>query len=343
MLTFLTVTGGGGPVNQAPLVSAGPDLTVALPASAALDGNVTDDGLPSGTLTTTWTKQSGLGTVTFGNANAVDTTASFSAAGTYVLRLTASDGALSAFDETTITVNPAPVASIYFSTVGNANPPGVSGTADDADIYYWNGSAFSRAIDASAAPYSLPATGGGNANVDGFDRVDATHFYMSFTGQVAVPTIGNVQDEDVVYYNAGAWSLFFDGSVNGIGGTDLDAISIVGGTLYFSTDDNDVMPGTSSPGDDADIYQWNGGSSYTRVYDASALGWSTNNVDGFVRIDATHFYLSYNPDTTTVTGPGTVQDEDILYYNNGIWSVYFDGTAAGLTSGNLDVDAFDLP
>ena len=54
-------------------------------------------------------------------------------------------------------------------------------------------------------------------------------------------------DEDVVFYNAGTWSLFFDGSAggNGIGGTDLDAINIVGSTLYFSTDDNDVMPGTA--------------------------------------------------------------------------------------------------
>ncbi len=26
-----------------------------------------------------------------------------------------------------------------------------------------------------------------------------------------------------------------------------------------------------------------------------------------------------------------------------VWSVYFDGTARGLTSNNLDVDAFDIP
>jgi hypothetical protein len=38
----------------------------------------------------------------------VDTTASFSAAGTYVLRLTASDGALSTSDDATVTVNAAP-------------------------------------------------------------------------------------------------------------------------------------------------------------------------------------------------------------------------------------------
>ena len=43
--------------------------------------------------------------VTFTEAYTVDTTADFSAAGTYVLRLTADDGELSASDEVTITVN----------------------------------------------------------------------------------------------------------------------------------------------------------------------------------------------------------------------------------------------
>ena len=28
---------------------------------------------------------------------------------------------------------------------------------------------------------------------------------------------------------------------------------------------------------------------------------------------------------------------------NGAWSVYFDGTAHGLTNNNHDVDAFDIP
>ena len=233
---------------------------------------------------------------------------------------------------------------LYFSTAGSTNPPGVGGTADDADIYFFNGGgSFSRSIDASGTG-SLGLPGG--ANVDGFSRVDATHFYMSFTGNVTIPVPGpdlSVADEDVVYYNAGTWSLFFDGSANGIGGTDLDAISIVGSTLYFSTDDNDVMPGTSSPGDDADIYRWNGPSSFTRMVDASAVGWSTANVDGLKWVDATHVYLSYSTDTN-VPGIGAVQDEDVVYKNGSTWFVYFDGTAFGLgTSGNLDIDAFDLP
>ena len=69
--------------TRPPSVNAGPDQTITLPGSANLDGTVSDDGLPNppGAVTTTWSKVSGPGTVTFGNANAVDTTASFSAGG----------------------------------------------------------------------------------------------------------------------------------------------------------------------------------------------------------------------------------------------------------------------
>lgn len=95
------------PENHSPTVDAGADQSLTLPSTALLDCNATDDGFPEGSsLSTTWTKTSGPGTVTFGDASQLSTTASFSTHGTYVLRLTATDGALSNFDEVTITVDP---------------------------------------------------------------------------------------------------------------------------------------------------------------------------------------------------------------------------------------------
>ena len=233
--------------------------------------------------------------------------------------------------------------SLYFSTVGNSNPPGVGGTADDADIYLWNSTAFSRVVDASTI--GVPASGGNNANVDGFDRVDANHFYMSFSGDTSLPGIGAVQDEDIVYYNAGTWSVYFDGTSRGLtaANQDIDAFNIVGGTIYFSTFGNTNPPGVTGTADDADIYSWNG-TTFARVWDASVAGIpDAANVDGFVRgSDNNHFYLSF-ADNTTVPVLGAVQDEDVVYNNGGTWIVYFDGTAAGLTSNNLDIDAFDIP
>jgi hypothetical protein len=91
-------------INQAPSVNAGPssppmgttfaNRVVAL-NGGALMGTASDDGLPGGTLTCTWSKVSGPGTVTFNPASALITTATFSTTGTYTLQLQVSDGALS--------------------------------------------------------------------------------------------------------------------------------------------------------------------------------------------------------------------------------------------------------
>jgi hypothetical protein len=103
----LELSGSAFPPNQGPSANAGSDQTITLPASATLNGTVSDDGLPipPGLLTFDWTKFSGPGTVTLANTNALQTTASFSTAGTYALRLTANDGALSVSDDLTVTVN----------------------------------------------------------------------------------------------------------------------------------------------------------------------------------------------------------------------------------------------
>lgn len=83
-------------------------------STVALDGTVADaDADP---LTTTWQVVSGPATPDITNASAVDTTAIFETAGTYVLRLTANDPIATVSDEVTITVLTATPYNIW--TVG---------------------------------------------------------------------------------------------------------------------------------------------------------------------------------------------------------------------------------
>ena len=110
VLTQLTLV-----VNAAPVVNAGPDQVIILPATAKMAGTVTDDGLPDppGALTVQWEAVSGSDPLKT-NINITDpaspsTTATFSINGTYVLRLTASDGEASTSDDVSIIVHQAPV------------------------------------------------------------------------------------------------------------------------------------------------------------------------------------------------------------------------------------------
>jgi RHS repeat-associated protein len=96
------------PPNQRPVVNAGPSQTVTLPAAALLHGSASDDGLPFGsTLVTTWTLVAGPGTVAFNSPTTPVTQATFSAPGSYVLRLSASDTQYTVSSDVTVTVNPA--------------------------------------------------------------------------------------------------------------------------------------------------------------------------------------------------------------------------------------------
>jgi hypothetical protein len=126
-------------VNKPPVVKAGSSQTITLPAGATLNGSVTDDGLPVrkrgdesgrardrddrdrerrdrdddhglGTLTSAWSQVRGPGTARFAYRASPVTTVTFDRAGTYVLRLTASDSELSASSDVTITVKP-PIAN----------------------------------------------------------------------------------------------------------------------------------------------------------------------------------------------------------------------------------------
>ncbi len=78
--------------GQAPIVSAGPDQVVAdIGERVSLAGSVADDGKPFGAPLISWSTVAGPGTVTFSDSSSATTEATFSAPGTYLMELRASD------------------------------------------------------------------------------------------------------------------------------------------------------------------------------------------------------------------------------------------------------------
>jgi hypothetical protein len=119
------------PANSAPTVNAGADQTVTLPSGASLAGGAHDDGLPDppAATTTRWSTVSGPAAVTFGASGAASTSASFPTAGTYVLRLSATDGALTSSDDVTVVVKQAAASGGATGTLDRR----VAAASDDSE------------------------------------------------------------------------------------------------------------------------------------------------------------------------------------------------------------------
>lgn len=96
--------------NKRPMVHAGGSFAVDS-LVARLSGYAADDGLPSKVLSVRWTKVSGPGDVRFDEETEGITNAQFTVPGTYVLRLTASDGALDSHADARISVGRAPTTT----------------------------------------------------------------------------------------------------------------------------------------------------------------------------------------------------------------------------------------
>jgi len=102
------------PVDDPPVVNAGADQAVMLPAYASLVGVVTDPDGPIPVLT--WSMLSGSAAVEFENADAAVTRVAFPAAGIYTLRLTATSGGGSVSDDIRVTVSASTLAFRTYTT-----------------------------------------------------------------------------------------------------------------------------------------------------------------------------------------------------------------------------------
>jgi PKD repeat protein len=127
--------------NAAPVVSAGPDVSRQL-TGGTLNGAVSDDGLPlpPGTVTSSWSKVSGPGSVTFDSAATPVTGVTFGVEGTYVLQLTGDDSALTSSDQVTVTVlddstpvDDPPVAALTVAATGPLHASADASGSTDVD------------------------------------------------------------------------------------------------------------------------------------------------------------------------------------------------------------------
>jgi hypothetical protein len=107
--TPATVILSVAPVNDPPLVNAGPDRMINLTDTITQSGSVQDVDSPAESLTVIWSVVEGPGAIQISDARALAPQLTFSVAGIYVLRLTALDEPAEGSDEVVITVNGAPV------------------------------------------------------------------------------------------------------------------------------------------------------------------------------------------------------------------------------------------
>ena len=139
LVAYLQQVGGSADwVNYPPLVVAGPDQLLTLPAATAqLSASAQDDGLPAGSINLAWSVQAGPGPVAFGDTTQPATTAAFTLPGEYTLQCVASDGDLAATNTLLVTVRPP----------GSLADSDSDGMADQWEIHY-----FSSLLAANGGP-----------------------------------------------------------------------------------------------------------------------------------------------------------------------------------------------
>jgi hypothetical protein len=157
-----------------------------------------------------------------------------------------------------------PYDKFFTSLNGNGTGiAGIPGTVGDEDILFFDGALFHMFFDGSAK--GLPA----NADIDALHVLDQDTFYVSFERDLGTAIPAGVtslaftaQDEDIVLYDAGDWSLTFDGSAYGLGdiaAEDVDSVSILAdGRMVISTRGNPNAAGNPNPLPTDPAGVWNG-------------------------------------------------------------------------------------
>ncbi len=187
-----TVTVDVTPLNQPPSVDAGPDQTITFPTDTlTLTGTVTDDGLPPGSvLTISWTQVDGPVAVDFGSPDQAQTTARFSVAGDYILRLSGSDSEFTVSDDVNVQV--LPPATVELSVSDAVIVEGSGGMAE-AVVQVSLSSASTSIVSVDFSTFD----GTARSSCDYLTRFGTLEFDPGeMTQTVEVPVVGDLAGEN---------------------------------------------------------------------------------------------------------------------------------------------------
>jgi VCBS repeat-containing protein len=184
-----------------------------------------------------------------------------------------------------------------------------------------------------------------------------TTLYVSSTSGGTVGGI-SFKDEDILAYDlgTGVWSMYFDGSDVGIGGTDVNAFHIdADGSILLSLTAAATIPDVGSI-DDSDIVRFiptstgtNTAGTFEWYFDGSDVDLSANGEDvvaiGFLPDPDGRLAIS-TTGSFSVSGVSG-KDEDLLIFaatslgetTSGSWEFHFDGSDVGLDTSNEDIRA----
>lgn len=247
-------------VNQPPNVSAGPNQTITMPTTVTLSGSASDDGLPTPphALTYTWSQDSGPVPALVTAPTQPGTTANFTKPGVYVLRLTASDGALSSSATAQITVNDGPpVLSVADRTIPVGTKISIQLAANDPNpndalTYFLDASPTGTTFSANMLTWTPTAAQvGSNAFTarvnDANGHSDTKTFHINVTPANQPPKLGAQADERVP--TGGTFSRTLTATDPDAG--DVLTFALLSGPAGLTINGNRLSwsPATTTPGD----------------------------------------------------------------------------------------------
>ena len=167
------------------------------------------------------------------------------------------------------------------------------------------------------------------------------------------------RDEDILLYDSSTnrWQLYFDGSDVGVANADLDAFAFLPDGSILMSFDRPIQFPTLGLVDDSDLVKFiptqlgsTTSGTFEFFFDGSDvdLNSSSEDIDAVIPLPDGSLLISVYGSARL--GDLRGRDEDLLHFTPtalgqetaGSWSIYFDGSAVGLTEGSEDVTAATL-